>query len=146
VLRENGGVGRLLDFGGAESNTPTAIPERFGHDVSGMMREAGPASSAGIKRVNRSDLIAREFEVEYLEVLGDTDGLPRLRNRRSRLLQMPPQHHLCGRFTVLAPDVLYRWVVKGPLLAAPVGRDSADRRPGLRQDAVLGILTLQRLC
>jgi len=40
----------------------------------------GPGSDASVQRANDGDLITGEFDVEYVEVLGDTGGLRRLRN------------------------------------------------------------------
>ena len=71
-------------------------------------------------------------------------GLRRLRNRGSPLLQVPSQHHLSGRLAVLPRDLLQRRVVECALLTTTVRSDPADRRPGLRQNAVLGVQTLQR--
>src|SRR4051812_30319613 len=102
------------------------------------------AAHAGVERVDRGDLLAGEREVEHVEVFGDAGGLGGLRDRGAALLQVPAQHHLRGRLAVLAGDLTERRVVERALLAAPVGRDAADGRPGLGHDAVLRVHTLQR--
>jgi hypothetical protein len=101
------------------------------------------AAHSGVERVDRGYLLARELEVEDVEVLGDAGGLGRLRDRGAGLLQVPAQHHLSGRLAVLARDLQQRRVLECALLAAPVGGDAADGRPGMGQDAVLGVHALQ---
>src|SRR5689334_10723458 len=59
---------------------------------------------AGLEGIDRRDLLARELEVEDIEVLGDALALDRLRNRGAAFLQMPAQHHLGGGLAVLPRD------------------------------------------
>src|SRR5215204_4480642 len=113
---------------------------RFEGDAVGVRS----AAHSGAERVDRGYLLAGELEVEDVEILGDAGGLGRLRDRGSALLQVPAQHHLSGRLAVLARDLTQRRVVECALLAAPVGGDAPDGRPGLGKDAVLGVQTLQR--
>jgi hypothetical protein len=103
-----------------------------------------PASDADIEALTTAIWIARELKVETVEVLDNAIRLGWLGNRRPPLLHGPSLHRLGSRLPVLARDVQNRLVIEGPLLAAAVGGDPTDRRPGLRQDAVLSVQTLQR--
>ena len=49
---------------------------------------------ARVERVDGGELVAFEFEVEDVEVLGDAVGLGRRRDPGAALLQVPVQHHL----------------------------------------------------
>src|SRR6185503_13951263 len=98
-----------------------------------------PAAHSCVERVDRGDLVAGEFKVKDLEILGDASGLRRLRDRRTTLLQMPPQHYLSGGLAMLARDLHQDRIIEGALLTTAVGRDAANGRPGLSQDASLGV-------
>jgi hypothetical protein len=115
-----------------------SLPYVFEGDAVGVRS----AAHSGVERVDGCDLLAGELEVEDVEVLGDAGGLGRLRDRGAALLQVPAQHHLRGRLAVLARDLEQRRVVERALLATAVGGDAADGRPGLGDDAVLGVHAL----
>ena len=66
----------------------------------------GAAARSCVERVDRGDLIAREFEVKDVAVLGKASGLGRLRDRGAALLQMPSKHHLRDQLAMLARDLL----------------------------------------
>ncbi len=110
-------------------------------DVLGL----GASTDAGVERVEGRDLVAAELEIEDVEVLRDPGGLGGLRNRGAALLEVPAQHHLSRGLVVSGRDLQDRGILERALPALPVGGDAADRRPGLGEDAVLGVQRLQLL-
>ena len=93
-----------------------------------------PVSSASIAASSSG-----EVEVEDVEVLGDAVRLVRLRDGRASL-QVPAQHDLGGVLPCSLGDPADDRVLQGAgVLAVAVEGDAADRRPGLGQDAVLGV-------
>ena len=98
-----------------------------------------PAAAAGVEPVDGGHLVGGELEVEDVEVLGDALGLGGLRDDRPSVLQAPAQHDLGGALAVRLGDLADHRVLEGAgVLAVAVEGDPADRRPGLREDAVLG--------
>ena len=102
----------------------------------------GAAAHPRVEGVDAGDLVVAELEVEDLDVLCDARGVRRLRDRRAALLDVPAQHDLGRALAVAFGDGCDGLVVHhaAALVAPPrVERDSADRRPRLREDAVLGV-------
>jgi hypothetical protein len=68
------------------------------------------------------------------------DGVTRLRDRLTVLLQVPAQHHLRGRLAVCGGDLADHRVLQSRAVGTvAVERYSADGRPGLVEDAVLAV-------
>ena len=103
----------------------------------------GAAAAAGVEPVDRGELVVGEVEVEDVEVLRDPGRLGRLRDHRAALLDAPAQHHLGRALAVRLGDAGDDRVLQGAgVLTVAVEGDATDRRPGLGQDVVLGVLGL----
>ena len=137
----------VLRRGSRTGSVGTGVVSRLGDRLAvgldGDALRLRSAANAGVERVNGRNLFAGKLEVEDVEVLGDARRVGRLRDRGAARLQVPAKHHLRGGLAVPAPDLDERRVVERALRGVTVGRDPADGRLGLRDDAILGVHPMQ---
>ena len=82
---------------------------------------------------------------KIVEVLHDPRRGDGLRDGLTSLLKVPAQHHLGRGLAVRGGDLSDGRVLEGAAVGSvPVEGDAADRRPGLGEDAVLGVDREQR--
>src|SRR5919206_895607 len=109
-------------------------PERLARDGVGL----GAAALAGLQPVDGGHLVGVELEVEDVDVLGDALGLHGLGDDRAAVLGPPAEHDLGRRLAVRLRDAAdHRILQRRGVAAVAVEGDAADRRPRLREDAVL---------
>ena len=100
----------------------------------------GPAADAGLERVDRGDSSSVSSKSKTSMFSAMRCRLGRLRDHRAALLEVPAQHHLRRRLAVRLGDPGDgRVFERAGVLAVAVEGDAADRRPGLGEDAVLGV-------
>ena len=103
----------------------------------------GAAAHAGVKGIDRGNVLARELEVEDVHVLGDPPGPDGLRDGAEPVLDVPAQDDLRRGLAELGGQVGDHRVFQHVLRRAGVGRvvdvHAADRRPRLGDDAMIGV-------
>src|SRR6478735_6320590 len=104
----------------------------------------GSATYTLIEGVDRRELVGGELEVEHVEVGSDALGVDRLRDRGASLLEVPTQHHLRRGLAVYGGDLAdLRIVERRRAAVTAIAGDATHRRPGLRQNPVLGVRLLR---
>src|SRR5439155_19740029 len=97
------------------------------------------SADTGVEVVDGPDVVGAESEVEDVDVLGDSLGPGRLRDRRRPVLDVPAQDDLRGRLAVPLrqpdDDGMRERVPDSIRVRGPVAIHAAERRPGLAGNA-----------
>src|SRR5258705_6018154 len=88
---------------------------------------------AGVYRRYGRNLVARQREIEDIDILGQSDAVGRLRYRHQPKLDVPAQHDLPRRLVVL------RGVGRQRVIVQEIG-SRAKRPPGDRDDLLRAIV------